>query len=103
MSARRWVRRSAGRLRTLLGDDAAAIRQALVALALNASTSSLAGAFLGAITDTFERHPGLLVLVPAAIGLRGNIFSAVGNRLSTSIHTGTFSMSRRPDTVLGQN
>ncbi|MGH9215048.1 MAG: magnesium transporter, partial [Acidimicrobiales bacterium] len=43
------------------------------------------------------------VLVPAAIGLRGNIFGSFGNRLSTSIHAGTFRWSLRRETVLGQN
>jgi mgtE-like transporter len=90
-------------MRRSLGADPGAVRQALVALGLNACTSFVAGAFLGSITGTFERRPGLLVLVPAAIGLRGNIFSAVGNRLSTAIHTGTFRMSTRRDTVLAQN
>jgi mgtE-like transporter len=78
-------------------------RQSLVALCLNSTTSFAAGGFLGAITGTFEKHPGLLVLVPAAIGLRGNIFSTLGTRLSTAIHTGTFRFSARRDTVLGQN
>lgn len=95
--------RPLGRLGALLGPDVSAARQSLVALALNSSTSFVAGAFLGAITATFTKYPGLLVLVPAAIGLRGNIFSAVGTRLSTAIHTGTFFMSWRRDTVLGQN
>jgi mgtE-like transporter len=93
----------AARLRALLGTDAAGVRQSLVALGLNSSTSLIAGAFLGAITGTLARYPGLLVLVPAAIGLRGNIFGAFGNRLSTSIHAGTFRWSTRPEAVLGQN
>jgi mgtE-like transporter len=92
-----------GALQALLGADAAGVRQSLVALALNSSTSLIAGAILGSITGTFERFPGLLVLVPAAIGLRGNIFGTFGNRISTAIHTGSFRMSTRPDTVLGQN
>ncbi|HVM54026.1 MAG TPA: magnesium transporter [Acidimicrobiales bacterium] len=83
--------------------DARAGRQALIALGLNASTSLVAGAFLGSMRDTFAEKPGLLVLVPAAIGLRGNTFTPVGNRLSTAIHTGTFSLSRNPRSVLGQN
>jgi mgtE-like transporter len=91
------------RLRALLGPDAAGARQSLVALGLNSSTSFVAGAFLGSITGTLERYPGLLVLVPAAIGLRGNIFGSFGNRLSTSIHAGTFRWSMRRETVLGQN
>ena len=91
------------RLRALLGLDAAGVGQSLVALFLNSSTSFVAGAFLGSITDTLSRLPGLLVLVPAAIGLRGNIFGSFGNRISTSIHAGTFRLSARRDTVLGQN
>ena len=85
------------------GPDAAAVRQSLIALLLNSTTSLVAGAFLGSITGTLADYPGLLVLVPAAIGLRGNIFGAFGNRISTSIHVGTFRLSARRDTVLGQN
>lgn len=87
----------------LLGPSSDAARQGLVALVLNSSTSLVAGAVLGAITGTFERFPGLLVLVPAAIGLRGNVFSALGNRLSTAIHAGIFRFSFRPHTLMGQN
>ncbi len=75
----------------------------MVALLFNSSTSFVAGAVLGSITGTFEALPGLLVMVPAAIGLRGNIFGTLGNRISTSIHTGTFRLSFRRETVLGQN
>lgn len=77
--------------------------QTLTALAVNSTTSLVAGITLGALTDTFERLPGLLVLVPAAIGLRGNVFSALGSRLSTAVHTGTFSLSHRRGTVLVEN
>jgi mgtE-like transporter len=91
------------RLRALFGPDAAGARQGLVALGLNSSTSLIAGAFLGAITATLARYPGLLVLVPAAIGLRGNIFGSFGNRISTSIHAGTFRWSLRREAPLGEN
>ena len=90
-------------LRALLGSDSSGVRQGLVALVLNSSTSLVAGAFLGAITGTLARYPGLLVLVPAAIGLRGNIFGSFGNRLSTTIHAGTFRWSLRREAPLGQN
>lgn len=90
-------------LRALFGPDAAGVRQGLVALALNSSTSLVAGAFLGSIDDTLKSTPGLLVLVPAAIGLRGNIFGAFGNRMSTAIHAGTFRWSLRREAVLGQS
>ena len=91
------------RLVDLLGPTGGAARQSLAALGLNSTTSFVAGAVLGAITGTFETYPGLLVMVPAAIGLRGNIFGTFGNRISTSIHTGTFRLSFRSETVLGQN
>lgn len=79
------------------------LRQSLVALALNSSTSFIAGATLASITGTLTALPGLLVLVPAAIGLRGNVFSALGSRLSTTVHLGTFRFSTRPDSQFGQN
>ncbi len=42
-------------------------------------------------------------MVPAAIGLRGNVFSALGSRISTSIHIGDYRSSLRSGTVLGDN
>ncbi len=94
-----WLGR---RARALLG-GAAVARQSLVALAFNSTTSFVAGIVLGLITDVFHRLPGLLIMVPAAIGLRGNISTAFGNRLSTSIHAGQFRLSRRRDSLLMQN
>lgn len=91
------------RLVDLLGPTGDAARQSLIALVFNSSTSLVAGAMLGAIVATFEDLPGLLVMVPAAIGLRGNIFGALGNRISTSIHTGTFRVSAKRESVLTQN
>jgi len=91
------------RLVDLLGPTGDAARQSLIALIFNSSTSLIAGAVLGSLTGTFEALPGLLVMVPAAIGLRGNIFGTFGNRISTSIHTGTFRVSFRRESVLGRN
>ena len=91
------------RLVEFLGPTGDAARQSLVALGFNSCSSLVAGAALGSVTGTFERFPGLLLMVPAAIGLRGNIFGALGNRLSTSIHAGTFHLSVRRESVLVQN
>jgi mgtE-like transporter len=91
------------RLVDLLGPTGSAARQSLTALFFNSSTSFVAGAVLGAIVGTFEELPGLLLMVPAAIGLRGNIFGTFGNRISTAVHAGTFNTSLRRDSVLGQN
>lgn len=94
--------RVARRGRLLLG-GARDARQSLVALGFNSTTSFVAGVVLGSITGVFEQRPGLLIMVPAAIGLRGNISTAFGNRLSTAIHTGRFRMSARRDSLLVQN
>jgi mgtE-like transporter len=91
------------RVRAAVRSDAAGLRQALAALLVSSGGDLLAGLTLGAITGTLEELPGLLVLVPAAIGMRGNIFGALGSRLGTSIHTGTFRLSMRRETIVGQN
>src|SRR5438874_485133 len=97
------ARRASARLRARWGADAANIRQGLAALLVSSGGDLLAGLTLGAITGTLADLPGLLVLVPAAIGMRGNIFGALGSRFGTAIHAGTFSLSRRAETVVGQN
>src|SRR5258706_14500802 len=89
------------RARAILGADAASIRQGLAALLVSSGGDLLAGLTLGAITHTLQTLPGLLVLVPAAIGMRGNIFGALGSRLGTLIHTRTFQLSLRPATEVG--
>jgi mgtE-like transporter len=99
----RLLRQVGARLGAVVGSDAATVRQGLAALLVSSVGDLLAGLTLGSITHTLDQLPGLLVLVPAAIGMRGNIFGALGSRLGTAIHAGTFRLSRRPDTVVGQN
>jgi mgtE-like transporter len=71
------------------------LRQGFVALFISSGGDLLAGLALGSMTHTLTTLPGLLVLVPAAIGMRGNIFGALGSRLGTSIHAGTFEPTLR--------
>lgn len=80
-----------------------AVRSAFAALVLAAVASLVAGLILASITDTLEELPGLLLLVPAAIAVKGNIFGALGSRLGTAIHAGTFRLSRRRDSLVSQN
>ncbi|MDP9023412.1 MAG: magnesium transporter [Actinomycetota bacterium] len=69
-----------------------AIRRGLAALTLGLLATLVAGIVLGSSTERLESLPGLLVLIPAAIGMRGNNFGALAARLSTGIHTGEFSI-----------
>ena len=91
------------RLVDLLGPTGDATRQSLTALGFNSSTSFVAGICLAGMLGVFRTHPALLVMVPPAVGLRGNVFGTFGNRVSTAIHMGTFEASLRPSTVLGRN
>jgi len=99
----RSSRRVGARFVAFLRADAAGVRAGFVALLLSSGGDLIAGITLGSITGTLKELPGLLVLVPAAIGMRGNIFGALGSRLGTQIHTGTFRLSGRIDTEVGQN
>lgn len=101
--ANRPHRRFVARVRITLGSDAVALRQSLAALLVSSGGDLVAGLTLASISDQLELLPGLIILVPAAIGMRGNIFGALGSRFGTAIHTGTFRLSRRYDTVVGQN
>lgn len=87
----------------LLGPAVGDASQSLAALALSATTSLITGFTFAAATGTLRTFPGLLLFIPAAIGLRGNVFGALGSRLSTSIRAGTFSWNWRVDSLLGQN
>jgi|TARA_B100000959_G_scaffold229379_3_gene245057 mgtE-like transporter len=58
---------------------------------------------LAAADDTLRDLPGLLLLVPGAIALRGNVFGAMGSRLGTAVHAGTFRLGLHTEGVVGQN
>ncbi|MDV0447222.1 hypothetical protein MsAg5_11010 [Methanosarcinaceae archaeon Ag5] len=48
----------------------------------------VSGVILSGMTDELELIPGLLVIIPGVMGLRGNISSALGSRLGSAIHMG---------------
>ena len=79
------------------------MRQGFVAVSLAAVTSLLAGLVLVGMSHRIEAVPGLFVLIPASIGMRGNIFGALAARLGTSIHSGLFEVSRNKAGLLYQN
>jgi mgtE-like transporter len=87
----------------LVRADAQGVRAGIVALLISTATGLVAGITLGKISHTLEALPGLVILVPAAVGMRGNVFGALGSRLGTAVHTGEFRLSRRLDTLVGQN
>jgi mgtE-like transporter len=95
--------RRARRLWSSLRAERRTLRQGLAALTLSTLASFVAGLTLGHITNTLTELPGLLVLIPAAVGMRGTIFGAIGARLGTSTHAGLFEVTLDRNGVLYQN
>ena len=67
------------------------IKESLIALLICAVGDLCAGLILGKMTFFLETFPGLLVIIPGAIGMRGNIFGSFASRLSTNLHIGIIS------------
>ena len=91
------------RLVRILGPDQRAVAQSAIALLISIAATLVAGLVLASAEERLSQLPGLLLLVPAAIAQRGNVFGALGSRLGTAIHTGEFTLARRLDTIFGQN
>ncbi len=62
------------------------LKQSFGAIFLSIITDVLAGLFLGNLEETLLLLPGLIVLIPGAMSMRGNIFGALGSRLGSALH-----------------
>ena len=82
--------------------EARSIRTGSSALALGLFATLIAGIVLASAEARLEAVPGLLALIPAAIGMRGAIFGALGSRLSTGILTGQFDRALNRRSFLGR-
>jgi len=71
------------------------IRESFFALFICGLTDLVAGFYLSSMDRAFELLPGLLILVPGSIAMRGNIFASMGSRLSTAIHIGEIELDVR--------
>lgn len=97
------VRRRARSLWDTFRAERRTLRQGLVALVLSTLAGFVAGLTLASITGTLSLLPGLLVLIPASVGMRGTIFGAVGARLGTGTHAGLFEATMRRGGILRRN
>ncbi len=75
----------------------------LVALLLGSLGAILGGMFLGTQSETLKLIPGLIVLLPPSINMRGSVAGVLASRLSSSMHLGAFEIDFRKNTVLGDN
>lgn len=79
------------------------VKEGLIALLICAVGDLCAGIILGNMTYFLETFPGLLVLIPGAIGMRGNIFGSFSSRLSTNLHIGILTPEFKKSDVLMEN
>jgi mgtE-like transporter len=63
----------------------------------------VAGSTLGLMRDLFESIPGLIVVIPAIIAMRGNISTAFGSRLGSAYHLGIIDADNLWNEELKQN
>ena len=86
-----------------LADTDSVLKESLIALSICAVGDLCAGIILGNMEFFLKTYPGLMVIIPGAIGMRGNIFGSFGSRLSTHLHIGTISPEFKRSDLLDEN
>ncbi|NPA74819.1 MAG: divalent cation transporter [Euryarchaeota archaeon] len=71
--------------------DMKMIRESFVALLLALIADSFAGILLNHSISVFNAVPGLLMILPALLDMRGNVYGAQISRLSSKLHLGEIS------------
>ncbi|MEM1513752.1 MAG: magnesium transporter [Candidatus Thermoplasmatota archaeon] len=71
------------------------LKEILVALSISTFGDLLTALSMGYFNKSLTLFPALLILIPPAIDMRGNIFSSLGARLGTYLHTGEISPGKK--------
>ena len=71
------------------------VRESLLAIIVSLVIVTVAGVMFGSLRDALIALPGLVLLVPGALAMRGNIYASLGARLGTALHTGELSSTTR--------
>jgi len=95
--------RITGKITRFFKDVSRVLGEGFTALFICSIGDLIAGIILSGMTNQLEILPGLLILIPGAIGMRGNIFGALGSRLGSNLHIGTLSPELKQSDVLNQN
>jgi len=75
----------------------------LLALLITAFAATAAGIYLGSVRELLALIPGLIVLVPPSINMRGSVTGVLTSRLASSMHLGEFETDFSKSSVLGYN
>ena len=79
------------------------LKQSLPLLVVCGLGGIITGNTLGLMVDILEKIPGLIVVIPAVIALRGNISTAFGSRLGSAYHLGIINADNMWNNELKQN
>jgi mgtE-like transporter len=79
------------------------LKQSLPLLIVCGLGGILAGNTFGAMSRILQDIPGLIVVVPAVIAMRGNISTALGSRLGSAYHLGIIDAENLFNIELKQN
>jgi len=77
--------------------------QSLPILLVTSIGEVIAGSVLGKMSYAMEMIPGLIVLIPSIMDLRGNIGTALGSRVSTMLHLGILGKHFSFNKIIGHN
>ncbi|MBN2603757.1 MAG: magnesium transporter [Candidatus Thermoplasmatota archaeon] len=81
----------------------AMVKQSLPLLITCGIGGIIAGSTLSVMSEILENIPGLIVVIPAIIALRGNISTALGSRLGSAYHLGVIGAENMWNPELRQN
>jgi len=79
------------------------LKQSLPLLIFCGLGGIVAGSTLSVMADIIQNIPGLIVVIPAIIALRGNISTAFGSRLGSAYHLGIIDAENMWNDELKQN
>ena len=79
------------------------LKQSLPLLIFCGLGGIVAGSTLSMMTDLLEDIPGLIVIIPAIIAMRGNISTTFGSRLGSAYHLGVIDAENMWNEELKQN
>ncbi len=85
---------------TFLWELKSFVRQSLVAIILSLIIVLIAGVIFSSLREALVAMPGLMLLVPGALAMRGNIYASLGARLGTALHTGQLSSDTKDSPLL---
>ncbi len=79
------------------------LREGLPAEIIALTGGMFAGLGLAMMLNAFQRVPGLIVMIPAFLDLRGDIASSLASRMGTALHSGIIEPRYKISDEIAQN